>query len=208
MTLLLPGIQAGILEFARLLPLLPDAVAVPLPDVDDDSLAGLAARVLAEVGPGPHDVIAASFGGLVARAMPSGAVRKLVTIGTLPERTAAAVRSGRAGRLLRWTPDRLYRELYAGRVRDSLLEDGATPEMIEGWRPPARAVLAARLRAIGAWELPDRLPAGSTWMWGATDRFVTWDEARVRALGGEPLVVPGGHRPHLSHPSEVARWVR
>lgn len=209
MILLLPGIQAGPPEFARLLPLLPSPHRVlALPDTTDDSLPAIARRVLDELGPGPFDVVAASFGGLVAWAMPPGVVRSLLTIGTLPEHNAAARRSGRMGELLRLMPDRVFAELYAPRVRASLEEDGADAAVLAEVRTPRRHVLAARLRAIGRWELPDRPPCPAAWLWGATDRFVTWDVASVRARGLEPIVTPGGHRPHLSHPSEVLRWVR
>lgn len=208
MMLLLPGIQAGPLEFSRLLPLLSGPVHVePLPETEDDALPAIARRVLESVGPGPFDVVAASFGGLVAWAMPPGVVRSLVTIGTLPSRTAAARTSGRMGRWLNRVPDRLYREAYGARIRAALAEDGADPTLLEQLRVPPRRVLAARLRAIGAWALPDRAPPHSTWMWGATDRFVTWEVGDAQQIGAEAVVVPGGHRPHLSHPSEVARWL-
>lgn len=206
-TLLLPGIQAGVPELGRLAALLPDGVVCPLPDSTTDRLPDLAAEVLAQVGPGPFDVVAASFGGLVAWAMPPGVVRRLVTIGTLPEKNAAAVRSGRAARWVRRLPDRVYRELYGPRVRASLAEDGADDDLQLAVHLPRRDVLAARLTAIGRWDLPARPPCPATWMWGATDRFVTWDVAHVRTLGFTPVVVPGGHRPHLSHPSEVRRWL-
>lgn len=208
MILLLPGIQAGPPELGRLSRLIRQPHRVQaLPDCEDDDLRSIAARVLAEVGPGPFDVVAASFGGLVAWAMPPGVVRRLVTIGTLPSRTAAARASGRAGRLLPWVPDRVFRELYGARVRASLREDGADEALLAEVRSPRRAVLAARLRAIGRWGLPPRPPPGSTWMWGATDRFVRWEVAEVQAMGAAAVVVPGGHRPHLSHPSEVLRWI-
>jgi pimeloyl-ACP methyl ester carboxylesterase len=208
MILLLPGIQAGPAEFARLTPLLRGRVHVePLPETEDDDLPTLARRVLERVGPGPFDVVAASFGGLVAWAMPPGVVRSLCTIGTLPRHTPAARRAGRVGRWLGHLPERVYREWYGARVRASLAEDGADGQLLETVRPPPPRVLAARLRAIDAWALPARPPSGSTWMWGATDRFVTWEAGDILRMGAEPLVVPGGHRPHLSHPSEVARWI-
>jgi pimeloyl-ACP methyl ester carboxylesterase len=208
MILLLPGIQAGPPELGPLTRLLPSPWRVlPLPDSTEDRLPRIAEQVLDGLGPGPFDVVGVSFGGLVAWAMPPGRVRRLLTIGTLPERNTAARRSGRVGRVLDRVPRRLYEALYAPRVRGSLQDDGADEALIAEVRTPRREVLAARLRAIGGWELPPRPPCPATWMWGATDRFVTWDVARVRALGMTPIVVPGGHRPHLSHPSEVLRWI-
>jgi hypothetical protein len=206
--ILLPGIQAGPPELAPLAARLRGDVRVlPLPDLEVDTLPALAAALAATLPPGRHDVVAASFGGLLAWALPAERVRSLVTIGTLPWRTPAAARSGRAGHLLPWVPETGWRRLYRARVRRSLLDDGADDTLLAAVRPPARRVLAARLRAIGGWALPPRPPVRAAWLWGATDPFVTWDVDGVRAAGHEPHVVPGGHRPHVSHPSEVARWV-
>ncbi len=209
MLVLLPGIQAGPPEFAHLLPLLRvEHLVLPLPDAAVDSLPEIAALVDALLPAGAHDFLAVSFGGLVAWALPASRVRSLTTIGTLPWRTAAAVRSGRIGRLLPLLPSPLYRRLYQDRVRASLEEDGADADILAQVRPPPRDVLAARLHAIGAWTLPPSPPVRATWMWGATDPWVTWDQTGVQAAGHDGVIVPGGHRPHLSHPSEVARWLR
>ncbi|MFN7144947.1 MAG: hypothetical protein ACK4YP_14315, partial [Myxococcota bacterium] len=109
---------------------------------------------------------------------------------------------------LRRLPERGYRELYAPRARASLQDDGADDALLEHVYLPGRDAFADRLAAIAAWGLPARPPGRrATWLWGATDRFIQWTPADVRAAGMEPLVVPGGHRPHLSHPTEVARWV-
>lgn len=205
MLILLPGIQAGPAEFLRLSPLLRrDHLVLPLPDTTDDRLPDIAAQLA--LPPGPHDFLAASFGGLLAWALPPERVRSLYTIGTLPARTAAAARSGRAGRLLPAVPEALYRRWYRDRVRASLREDSADDEVLTAVCLPRRDVLAARLRAIGHWDLPPRPPVLATWAWGVTDRFVTWEKGEVAAMGHQPLLLPGGHRPHLSHPSEVASW--
>ena len=209
MLVLLPGIQAGPPEFDRLVPLLGvEALVLPLPASTDDTLLSIAAALLPSLPPGPHDFLGASFGGLLAWALPSERVRSLTTIGTLPWRTAAAVRSGRVGRLLPLLPSPLSRRLYQDRVRVSLEDDGADADILAQVRTPPRDVLAARLRAIGAWQLPAAPAARATWMWGATDPWVTWDQTGVQAAGHDGVIVPGGHRPHLSHPSEVARWLR
>jgi pimeloyl-ACP methyl ester carboxylesterase len=207
MIVLLPGIQAGPPEFERLLPLLPDALVYPLPDATADRIEAVAALVEAALPPGAHDLVGASFGGLVATALPADRLRSLTTIGSLPFPNDAARRSGRAGRWLASVPMPIFRALYRSRVRASLEEDSADAELIARVRLPRREVLAARLRAIGHWHFPPP-PIRATWMWGVSDRFVTWEKGEVAATGAEPLLLPGGHRPHLSHPSEVAGWIR
>ncbi|MFZ5479178.1 MAG: alpha/beta fold hydrolase [Myxococcota bacterium] len=207
MIVLIPGIRGDPSEFARLLPILPEARAVAIPDDAGDRLSTVAARLLAELPDEPIDVVGASFGGLVGWAMPAARVRTLTTIGTVPWRTPRAARCAWAARALRVLPDRVYAEVYGPRARAAMREDGADERLMEEVRVPPRRALADRLAAIAAWGLPPRPPAPGRWLWGATDRFVTWDEGDVRARGMEPMALPGGHRPHLSHPSEVARWL-
>jgi hypothetical protein len=208
MWILLPGIQAGPPEFRRLLPLMRgEARALPLPEIVSGDLRDHAAALAATLPPGAHDFLAASFGGLVAWALPRDRVRSLTTLGTLPYRTAAADRSGRAARLLRLLPSPLFRAAYRARVRASLAADGADADTLAAVRLPPAEVLAGRLRAIADWRLPAHPPVRATWMWGVTDPFVTWDKASVEAAGHEAVVLPGGHRPHVSHPSEVLRWL-
>lgn len=207
MIVLLPGIQAGPPEFARLLPMLPaDARVVAMPDSFADTLPAVAAEILARLPSGAHDFVGASFGGLVATAMPPDRVRSLLTIGTLPFRTPAAIRGGRAAKLISLLPRIFYRTWYRNRVRDSLTEDNADEELIASIRLPDRDVLAARLRAIARWTFPQPL-ARAHFAWGVTDPWVTWNKAEVERAGYEPILLPGGHRPHLSHPSEVATWI-
>ncbi len=208
MWILLPGIQAGPAEFRRLTPLLRGEFRVlPLPEVQSADLREHAAALVSTVPEGAHDFLAASFGGLVAWGLPAERVRSLTTLGTLPWRTPAADQSGRLGHALRLLPDPLYRRLYRSRVRQSLAADGADDDVLAAVSLPSAAVLSARLRAIAAWNLPAHPPVRATWMWGVTDPWVTWEKAGVEAAGHEAIVVPGGHRPHLSHPSEVVRWL-
>lgn len=201
--ILLPGIQAGPPEFWRLH--LPDARILTLPEGDEDSLPAIAARL--DLPDEPVDIVAASFGGLLAWALPPHRVRSLTTIGTLPWRTPAADRCGAAARLVSVLPDRVYRELYRPRVRRSLAEDTADDTILDAVRLPPRRTLAARLRAIAGFEVPAVPPFPTTFLWGATDPWVTWTSGALSARGLDGVVLPGGHRPHLSHPSEVAAWV-
>lgn len=206
---LLPGIRGDPAEFERLVPCLPGwrVRAVALPEDAGPSLQAVAAAVLDRLPAGPFHVVGASFGGLVGWALPRDRVRSLATLGTVPHRTPGARRTRWVAAALRTLPERAYRELYGPRARASMAEDGADDALLERVHIPSRRALADRLAAIAAWGLPTHPPGPATWMWGATDRFVTWDVATVRHAGMEPLVVPGGHRPHLSHPSEVARWL-
>ena len=208
MIVLLPGIQAGPPEFARLLPLLPHGTrVVALPDSLADSLAAIAAEILANLPTEPLDFVGASFGGLVATAMPAARVRSLLTIGTLPFSGEASKRSGRAANLIQYLPTPVYARLYRRRISSSLAEDGADQELLASVRLPNRDVLAARLRAIGRWHFPPP-SVPTTFAWGVTDPWVTWEKGQVERRGYEAVLLPGGHRPHLSHPSEVAGWVR
>lgn len=208
---LLPGIRGDAREWDRLRPHLGDRelYTPDLPPLTDPrtTLADVAAALLPRLPAGPAAYVGASFGGLVARALPSGRVSALLTIGTLPFPDAAQRRAGRSAPLVRRLPAPLYRRLYGARAARDWLEDDPDPERYAALRLPGPAVLAARLAAIGRWGLPDALPPGTLWAWGATDRWVTWSHADVERLGATPLVLPGGHRPHLSHPAEVARWL-
>lgn len=206
---LLPGIRGDPDEFAQLVPRLSGwrVRLVTLPDAGP-RLVDIAAAVARDLPAGDWDVVGASFGGLVGWGLPPARVRTLTTIGTLPHPTARARRMRWVAEVLRRAPNRLYREYYGPRARTSLEEDGADDTLLDSVQIPPRDVFADRLAAIAGWGLPATPPGRRpTWMWGATDRFVTWSPAETRAQGLEPLVVPGGHRPHLSHPTEVARWL-
>ncbi len=196
------------MEFINLIPRLPGfrIRAVVLPAAGP-RLSTIAQAVVADLPAGPWHVLGASFGGLVAWALPADRIRSLTTIGTLSSPTPRARRMRWAAVVLRRMPERLYREAYAPRARRSLEEDGADSALLDTLSIPPRDLFADRLAAIAAWGLPPRPPAPSTWIWGATDRFIQWTVADVAAVGIAAIVVPGGHRPHLSHPTEVARWL-
>ena len=206
---LLPGIRGDPAEYEPLVRCLVgwELILVTLPDDGGPTLAGIAARLLPTLPEGPFDVVGASFGGLVAWALPADRVRSLTTLGTLPFPTPRARRCAVAARLVRTLPRRAFAELYGPRARASMAEDGADERLLERVRIPGRDSFADCLAAIAAWGLPPRPPGRARWLWGATDRFVTWDVPGVRVAGLDPLIVPGGHRPHVSHPTEVARWL-
>ncbi len=211
--LLLPGIRGDAAEFDRLAPLLRGwrvcVATYPSPaDGGPRSLAEIATHVL-DAAPtvAPVDVLGASFGGLVAWAMPPDRVRSLTTIGTAPLPSPRTRRAGLVAAAMRVTPERLYREVYGRRARSALREDGADADATDAAVIPHRRALAARLDAIASWGLSAKPPTPCTWLWGATDRFVTWSGDDARRIGATPVIVPGGHRPHVSHPSEVVRWL-
>lgn len=202
-TLLLPGLRGDGAEFGPLLALLPEARVVNLPASAATTLQAIAAELAARHDLDVDVIIAASFGGLVARALVAGGFTRarLVLVGTLPHPTPppAALRCGPVGRVVRHLPDRLYRRLYARRARAEWAEDSPLP-----WPddlPPA-AVIGARLQAIAAWGLPP-MPSGTVVAWGDRDRFVTWSAQEVLRWGGVPCPSPGGHRPHLSAPGRL-----
>ena len=205
---LIPGIAGEVREFSRLTTYRAGTtiLVLTLPDTESASLHVLARRLEAALPDHPVTVVGASFGALIARAMEPARVARLITIGMLPLRTEAATRAGLVARLLRFLPEPAYAAWYARRSEAAWAEDGADAELIASVRLPARRVLAARLAAIARWGLPERPRVPTVMLWGATDRFATWDVATVEALGAQGAVVPGSHRPHLSHPAEVARW--
>lgn len=204
----LPGLRADAREWARLDPHLDGAPALflDLPDAGP-ALAGVAAAVLDRLPPSPVEVVGASFGGLVARALPPARVRAMTLIGTLPAPSPAARRAGRQGRAIRLLPRPLFAALYAERSDIEWLQDEPDGAWLARIPVPARDPTADRLLAIARWGLAERVTVPTRWLWGATDPWARWSVADVHAAGAEPVVVPGGHRPHLSHPAEVARWL-
>lgn len=203
---LLPGLRGDAAELGPLAAALPHAAVLPLPARPLDRLADIAAALADAAGPDLADadvIVAASFGGLVARALhAAGRTRaRLVLIGTLPHAhpPPAARRCALPGALVPTLPRPLYRRLYARRAAGEWAEDTPLPFPAQ---LPTPAVLAARLRAIARWGLP-QLPAGAIVAWGTDDRFVTWTEADVRSHGGLPLPLPGAHRPHLRAPDAL-----
>jgi hypothetical protein len=208
-TVLFPGLRGDLAELEGLRALLPEANAVALPVVPLDRLPAIVEALLQErpstlaALQDADTLIAASFGGLLARALVAGGHTRarLVLIGTLPHPTPppAARQCGITGRLVPFLPDPIYRRLYARRAAHEWCQDTDIP-----WPTglPAPAVIGARLRAIAHWGLPP-LPRGTVIAWGTADRFVTWNAAQVRAWGAVPLPLPGGHRPHLRDPQGV-----
>lgn len=202
-TLVLPGLRGDGAELGPLLALLPDARALNLPSRRATTLQAIAADLAATHDLDVDVIIAASFGGLVARALIAGSFTRarLVLVGTLPHPTPppAALRCGPLGRVVRHLPDRLYHRLYARRARAEWAQDSPLP-----WPDdlPSAALIGARLQAIAAWGLPP-MPSGTVVAWGDRDRFVTWSARDVQRWGGIPCPLPGGHRPHLSAPGRL-----
>lgn len=202
----LPGLRADAREWAPLSEALDAAPAwfFDLPRSGPD-LRHIADAVSALLPDEPVEVVGASFGGLVARALPASRVRSLVLIGTLPFPSAHSRLAGVQARLVRALPERAFRALYALRSDAEWLEDEPDGRWLAHVPVPERDDTADRLAAIGRWGLPARLEVPARWLWGREDRWARWSEAEIRALGAEAMVIPGGHRPHLSFPAEVAR---
>ena len=189
---LLPGIRGDPSEFISLAPQIGGRIFIArYPDQVEPRLPAYAERVLETlILEEPVHVVGASFGGLVGWAFPAAKIRRLTTIGSLPEKTATARKSGMLARIIPRIPELLYRTMYSVRNR-------------EGLQVPSQDGLARRLTAISRWDLPASPPAPVVCMWGKDDEFVTWSEDSVRSLGFQACVLPGGHFPHLTHPEAV-----
>lgn len=203
---LIPGIRGDPWEFSRLTPWLDGLVHVTDTGRAEGSppprtLSEYASTIAASLPEGPLRVVGASFGGLVGLALPPSRVASLVTIGSLPAPTRASRQAGVLGHLVPLLPLPLYTRLYGRRTAHALTADGPDLGALQV-PPPAR--LAARLRAIGRWGLPNPEGRGIVSVWGQHDDQVSWTERDVRARGITPSRVPGGHFPHLSHPEAIA----
>lgn len=209
---LLPGIEGDARVFLRLVPLARrwPVEAHDLPPRAAADVDGLSALLEADLPPGPLVLVGASLGGLLARCLAARwprRVRGLVTLGSLPERhllpAGLSRRAGLAGRL----PEAAWRPLYRRRIAGLMAEEGVDPavaaELLEGL-PPAW-LHRARLAAIRAWGVPPGCPVPTLSLRGQVDREAPWSGAEVaRALPDSGFeTVPGGHRPHLTHPEAL-----
>ena len=187
-----------------------DLYSLDLPSLTTrgSTLADHAAALADHLPAGPCVFVAASFGALVVRALPPARVARLIAIGALPLPSAAQRRCRALGPMVRRLPRPIYTKLYGARARRDWLTDEPDPRRYDTLRLPPPAALAARLDAIGRWGLPARVHTRTVWLWGAADPYARWSHADVLAIGAAPVVLPGGHRPHLSHPWSVAEWVR
>ncbi|HNH47061.1 MAG TPA: alpha/beta fold hydrolase [Myxococcota bacterium] len=200
---LIPGIRGDPREFIKLAPLIGGRIRIlRTPEDMEPSLRSMADRVLSGLPNRPFHLIGASFGGLLGVAMPPSRLRSLTTIGSMPTRNASASKAGLLGMLIPALPEPIYRLLYGARVASSLRKDG--PEL-GNLALPSQQALSRRLKAIAAWELPDRPSVPTRCLWGADDAMVSWTEAQVQKLGMESRIVPGGHFPHLSNPEAVSK---
>lgn len=209
---LLPGIRGDAREMERLAGALtgPNVYTVDLPvlTAPGTTLADHALALAARLPAGPCTFVAASFGALLVRALPPERVAALIAIGAIPLPSAAQRRCRALGPMVRHLPRPVYATLYGARAERDWLADEPDPHRYAALRLPDPTALASRLDAIGRWGLPYRVGTRTLWVWGATDPYARWSHADVLSIGAAPVVLPGGHRPHLSHPSSVADWVR
>lgn len=211
---LLPGIRGDGAEMAPLAEALAGRrggrvhrIDLPTLTARGTTLHEHAAALAALLPPGPNLVVAASFGALVARALPPGHMASLVAIGALPCPSRASRRCRLLAPLVRRLPPRAYAALYGVRAEREWRADDPDPLRYSTLALPPQTVLAARLDAIGRWGLPLQVTTPTVWIWGASDPHARWTPDDVTTLGARAVVLPGAHRPHLSHPSAVAEQV-
>lgn len=209
---LLPGIEGDARVFLRLEPLARrwPVQAHDLPPRAALDVAAISELLDADLPPGPLVLVGASLGGLVARCVAARwprRVRGLVTIGSLPERLLLPAGLSRRAVLAGHLPEGAWRRLYRRRLARLLAEEGVhvdlAAELLEGL-PPAW-LHGARMAAIRAWGVPPGCPVPTLSLRGQVDREAPWRGADVaRALPQSGFeTVPGGHRPHLTHPEAL-----
>lgn len=207
--ILLPGIEGTARVFARQHSLAArrPVYAVDLPD--GETIDEIARRVADLAGHlGEVAVLGASFGGLVGRAWAElGGVTALVTVGTVPAPALRPASLALARRLVGHLPAGVFRRLYRRRIAARMREEGVARALAAPILAalPDRDLLCRRLDAILGWN-PQRPPAVRTlWLRGQLDREAGWSAAAVaRYLPGVAFeIVPGGHRPMLTHPEAL-----
>ena len=157
----------------------------------------------------PHrfHVVTGSYGGLVARHLPSHRMASLACIATLPHPRHLQAGMARQARWICRLPDATLGPLYARHSRRSMRDEGVPDDLLEDIQsqPLAPTTLRGRLRAVfaGHHGRPPELP--TLWLHGERDPQVVWTKADVRAAcpWAELSAVPGGHFPHASHPAEL-----
>lgn len=209
--LLLPGIEGDARLFARLEPLSArrTLLALDLPRAGP-TLADHAAQLLVRVEAPRFFVFGQSLGGLLGRALLAAAphrVAGLLTFGTLPRRAALPAAVARAPLWLARLPHPLFSALYRRRIARLHAEEGLPAELSAALLDnlPTRDTLLARLRALAAWGLPDRVEAPHLIVRGQVDHEAPWTLAEAQAAHPAARVhtLPGGHRAPATHPGPL-----
>lgn len=199
---LVPGAGGQAWYWHRVVPLLPDAVAVDLPAADPEAgLQAYAEAIVAAAGPthGPVTVVAQSMGGLSAPLVCDRlAVRRLVLVNAmipLPGETGG-----------QWWQATGHTDLVAEKFDpvDCFFHDVPDDVRREALRGPQPDQSGRPFE--DPWPLQRWPQAPTTVVVGRDDRFFPLDFQRRVAqerLGLAPVVVPGGHLLALSRPEEL-----
>lgn len=198
---LVPGAGGQAWYWHRVVPLLPDAVAVELPADDPDAgLAAYADAIVAAAGPdpGPVTVVAQSMGGLSAPLVCDRMdVRRLVLVNAMVPRPGET-----GGQWWEATGHTFDGELdplvhfFADVPEDITREAFASPPRDQSTRP-----------FEDPWPLPAWPDVPTTVVAGRDDRFFPPGFQRRVAkerLGLDVIDIPGGHLLALSRPGELA----
>ena len=201
--MLLPGMLGSALEWSLFRQ---DArrygiLAMDLPR--GGTLLDMAAVLVPRLPPEPVTVVGASLGGLVGLSLATlvpGKVRRVVTVGTLPDPRGMPRHIRVVARMAAWVGASAFDVAYRAHVSRSLGRNqvgGLLRRQLVA-RAPARDVWVERVRAIEAWGLPEVLDVPVVRVLGDHE-----PSAWVAHFGAGAVRVPGGHFPHISHPAAL-----
>ncbi len=199
----LPGIRGDATVFSRLEATAPAVTWVPL-DLPPGAPALAASRLWPHLPSGRFHVLTGSYGGLVARFLPTERVASLACVGTLPSPVHLRLSMVRRARVLLRLPDALLETFYARHTRSSLRAEGLPESLVEALlrRPVEAAVLRGRLRGVLSGHHGECPDVPTAVVQGALDGQVGWSDEDIRRVQPHAAIlqVEGGHFPHASHP--------
>lgn len=203
---LLPGVEGSGETFSPLASLSQHAPVWTTDWPERGEVPALADALLQALPRGRHVLVGASFGGLVARTAAQAdpqRVATLVAIGSLPGRHPRPGRLRAQAALVQRLPSTWFDRRYRRRIRARLEEEGVNLERaaLHLAHLPSQQALCSRLRAVSSWAPKEGALPLTWWLRGQSDRESRWtNQTAQAALPTASLqVVPGGHRPWLTH---------